>query len=132
MAGSLRRKATPAAPAAVKPQPQPFKPGVASKIGLRHVKNLTGGPATESMDLQVRLTVDARGQVTDVRARDPKDVVRLKGVRDRIVGVSIDSGNPDKATFKVNRGGTITCYKGLTCHLGIDILADEVRGILEL
>jgi hypothetical protein len=76
--------------------------------------------------------VDAPGRITDVRPRDPKDAVRLKGVRDRIVGVSIESGNPDNVAFKVNRGARITCYKGLTCHLGLDILADEVRGVLEL
>jgi len=57
----------------------------------------------------VRMVVDAAGRVVDVRARDAKDKARVAALRSRVVGVALVSGNPDKATFKLTRGG---CWSG--------------------
>jgi tetratricopeptide (TPR) repeat protein len=129
-AGSLRMRTQPAN--ATGPYPSTFTlTGASSMIGLRHIKNLPGPPPSERVNVWVRLTVDADGKVTDVRATDPKDDASLKPLRDRIVGLSIISANPDRATFKVTRGAVVTCFQGMTCHLGISILADEVASVLE-
>jgi len=99
-------------------------------IGLRHLKELAGPAPSEDFNIRIRMVVDASGRVTELRAPDAKQAARVASMRSRVVGLSVPSGNPDKAAFKLTRGGTLSCYKGSLCYLGIDLLVDEV-GILE-
>lgn len=95
-------------------------------IGLRHIKQLGGPTPTDDFYVGVRMVVDAAGRVIDVRARDAKDKARVAAMRSRVVGVALVSGNPDKATFKLTRGGTVSCYKGAMCYLAVDLLAEQI------
>jgi tetratricopeptide (TPR) repeat protein len=94
-------------------------------IGLRHLKELAGRAPSEDFYIRIRMVVDAGGRVTEVRASEAKHAARVATMRGRVVGLSVVSGNPDKAAFKLTRGGTLSCYKGSMCYLGIDLLVDE-------
>jgi hypothetical protein len=86
---------------------------------------LAGPPPSEDFYLPVSMTVDAGGRIRDVKARLAKDAERVASLRTRIVGVPIVAGNPDKASFTLARGGTVSCFKVTMCYLGIEILADQ-------
>jgi tetratricopeptide (TPR) repeat protein len=113
------------APVASPPPRTPADIDAGNTIGLRHIKQLSGPIPAEDFYVRIQMTVDASGRVLGVRAMVPKDEARVAGMRSRVVGVPLVSGNPDKATFKLTRGGTLSCYKGAMCYLAVDLLADQ-------
>ncbi len=101
------------------------------EMAKRQVQSLSGTAPETAVEIRVRLLVDERGRILDVRPRMPQDSAKLEPLRDRVLAATLPSPNPDEATFKLVRGATVTCYPERGCSLGLNLYGDEVGSTLE-
>ena len=101
------------------------------EMAKRQVQALPGDAPAAAVEVRIRLLVDEQGRILDVASQQTADATKLQPLRARVMTAVLPAAVPDQEKFSLVREGTVTCYPGFGCNLGLDLYGDEVMGVLE-